>query len=69
MIRREFDSVPYGRALGSAPFHFPRRFVTSEGKELLMFESRDEPGSLDHVIGQETYLAHEDRFVNIVRAL
>ncbi|PWN34487.1 uncharacterized protein FA14DRAFT_132103 [Meira miltonrushii] len=57
------------RRSGSAPFYTPRRFITSEGHELLMFESREEPGSLDGVIGQDTYLAHEDRFVKIVRAL
>lgn len=69
VIRRETSAVPYGRALGTAPFHTPRRFITEEGQELLMFESRDEPGSLDDIVGQETYLAHEDRFVKIVRAI
>ncbi|CAO1625746.1 unnamed protein product [Sympodiomycopsis kandeliae] len=49
--------------------HKRRIFKTSEGHELLMFENVAQPSSLDYVVGSETYLAHEDRFVRISHEL
>lgn len=67
--RRELELPHAGRTISSAPIYAARRFLTEEGAEILMFEHRDELGSLNNVVGTRTYLAHEGRFVNIVRSL
>lgn len=67
--RRELSLPHAGRAISSAPLNVARRFLTEENTEILMFEHRDEAGSLDSVVGTKAYLAHEDRYVKIVRAL
>ncbi|KIS69430.1 uncharacterized protein UMAG_11931 [Mycosarcoma maydis] len=55
--------------LAIGPQYTPRSFVTNEGHELTMFERVDSPGSLDSVIGTQTWLSHEQRHVTIVKAL
>lgn len=69
VIRRGDNPLAYGRSIGSAPLHRARRFLSSEGHTILMFEPRDQPGSLDSMVGKRTFMAHEDRYVDIVGAL
>ncbi|EST05430.1 hypothetical protein PSEUBRA_005107 [Kalmanozyma brasiliensis GHG001] len=57
------------RNLAIGPQFTPRLFVTEEGQELTMFERVDSPGSLDSVVGTQTWLAFEERNVTIVRAI
>ncbi|SJX62993.1 uncharacterized protein SRS1_13816 [Sporisorium reilianum f. sp. reilianum] len=47
----------------------PRQFATDEGHVLTMFERVDSPGSLDSVVGTQTWLSHEERHVTIVSAV
>ncbi|KAK0547480.1 hypothetical protein OC846_004842 [Tilletia horrida] len=46
-----------------------RHFISTEGHEILMYERLTAPGSLDHIIGSDVWLAHEERNVTITHAL
>ncbi|KAK0530851.1 hypothetical protein OC834_003169 [Tilletia horrida] len=47
------------------PQFLSREFFSNEGHSILMFERSSEPGSLDHLIGSQVWLAHEERNVTI----
>ncbi|SPO25720.1 uncharacterized protein UTRI_03085 [Ustilago trichophora] len=57
------------RNLAIGPQHIQRQFVTDEGHVLTMFERVDSPGSLDKLVGTQTWLAFEERNVTIVSAV
>ncbi|KAL9935426.1 hypothetical protein V8E36_005774 [Tilletia maclaganii] len=49
--------------------YIPRYFGTAEGHEILMYERIAEPGSLDHLVGTDVWLAHEERSIVITHAI
>ncbi|KAK0529920.1 hypothetical protein OC834_003486 [Tilletia horrida] len=50
------------------PQFLRRHFRSNEGHSILMFERWSEPGSLDHLVGSQVWLAHEERNVTITHA-
>lgn len=53
----------------AANLYNKRHFLLEDGQDILVFERKAQPASLDKLVGTQTYLAHEDRSVKIVKAL